>query len=78
MYAVNPADGTLSLIGHQSTLGKGPRNFSITPDGNHLIVANQGSDEMVIFSRNMETGLLTDTGKRITVPTPVCIAWRIN
>ena len=78
IYAVNPADGNLSLIGHQSTLGKGPRNFSITPDGKHLIVANQGSDEMVIFSRNMETGLLTDTGKRIAVPTPVCIAWRIN
>ncbi len=78
IYAVNPADGNLSLIGHRPTLGKGPRNFSITPDGKHLIVANQGSDEMVIFSRNMETGLLTDTGKRIAVPTPVCIAWRIN
>ena len=78
LYAVNAADGKLSLIGHQPTLGKGPRNFSITPDGKHLIVANQVSDEMVIFNRNMETGLLTDTGKRIDAPTPVCIAWRIN
>ncbi len=75
IYAVHPADGKLSLIGHQPTLGKGPRNFSITPDGNQLLVANQGSDEMVIFNRNPETGMLIDSGKRISVPTPVCIQW---
>lgn len=78
IYTVDPSTGKLSLAGHQSVLGKGPRNFSITPDGKHLIVANQGTDEMVIFKRNTETGLLTDTGKRIGVPNPVCIAWRIN
>jgi 6-phosphogluconolactonase len=78
IYSVHQSDGKLTLLGHQSTKGKGPRNFSITPDEKHLIVANQGSDEMVIFNRNMETGLLTDTGKRIAVPTPVCIAWRLN
>ncbi|MGL6266362.1 MAG: lactonase family protein, partial [Chitinophagaceae bacterium] len=78
IYAVNSTDGKLSLNGHQSTLGKGPRNFSITPDGNQLIVANQNSDEMVIFHRNVETGMLTDSGKRISVPTPVCIAWGIK
>ncbi|MGL6267379.1 MAG: lactonase family protein, partial [Chitinophagaceae bacterium] len=75
IYAVHPTDGKLSLNGHQPTLGKGPRNFSITPDGNQLIVANQGSDELVIFNRNLETGMLTDSGKRISVPTPVCIQW---
>jgi len=75
IYAVDAADGKISLLGHQPTLGKGPRNFSITPDGNQLIVANQGSDEMVIFNRNVETGMLTDSGKRISVPTPVCIQW---
>jgi 6-phosphogluconolactonase len=75
IYSVHPTDGKLSLLGHQSTLGKGPRNFSITPDGKQLIVANQGSDELVIFNRNVETGMLTDSGKRISVPTPVCIQW---
>jgi 6-phosphogluconolactonase len=75
IYSVHAKDGKLSLLGHQSTLGKGPRNFSITPDGKQLIVANQGSDEMVIFNRNTETGMLTDSGKRISVPTPVCIQW---
>lgn len=75
IYSVHSTDGKLSPLGHQSTLGKAPRNFSITPDGKQLIVANQGSDEMVIFNRNTETGMLNDSGKRISVPTPVCILW---
>jgi 6-phosphogluconolactonase len=75
IYAVHPSDGKLSLLGHQSTLGKRPRNFSITPDGKQLIVANQDSDEMVIFNRNTKTGMLSDSGKRIPVPSPVCIVW---
>jgi 6-phosphogluconolactonase len=75
IYAVHPSDGKLSLLGHQSTLGKRPRNFSITPDGKQLIVANQDSDELVIFNRNTKTGMLSDSGKRIPAPSPVCIVW---
>lgn len=78
MYSVHPTDGKLTLLGHQSVMGKRPRNFSLTPDGKQLIVANQDSDELVIFYRNPETGLLTDSGKRIPVPSPVCIIWGIQ
>jgi 6-phosphogluconolactonase len=67
--------GKLKLIGHQSTLGKGPRNFNFDPTEKYLLVGNQNSDEIVIFERNSETGLLTDTGKRIAVGKPVCIKW---
>jgi len=38
-------------------------------------VANQDSDEIVIFSIDKQTGLLTDTNKRISVPSPVCLKW---
>jgi len=38
-------------------------------------VANQDSDDIVIFKRDKETGLLTDTGQRINIPNPVCIKW---
>jgi 6-phosphogluconolactonase len=62
-------------VDHQSTLGKKPRNFNFDPSGNYLLVANQDSDEIVIFKIDKKTGLLTDTGKRINVPKPVCIKW---
>lgn len=67
--------GKLSYVAHQSTLGKTPRNFNFDPTANYLLVANQQSDEIVIFKRDKETGLLTDSGKRVEVPTPVCIKW---
>jgi 6-phosphogluconolactonase len=65
--------GMLTFVGRQSTLGKIPRNFSIDPSGNFLLVANQNSDEVVIFKRDKKSGLLTDTGKRISVGKPVCL-----
>lgn len=68
-------NGQLKLEGHQSTLGKGPRNFSIDPSGKYLLVGNQNTDEIVIFNRDGNTGLLSDSGKRIKLGKPVCLKW---
>lgn len=75
IFAVNKETGTLMPVGHTSTLGKKPRNFNFDPTGNYLLVGNQDSDEIVIFKRDKETGLLTDSGQRISVGKPVCIKW---
>lgn len=75
IFTIHPGDGWLTLVDHQSTMGKTPRNFNFDPSGNFLLVANQNSDEIVIFKRNKNTGLLTDTGKRIKVGNPVCLKW---
>jgi 6-phosphogluconolactonase len=75
IYSINKKNGTLSLIGHQSTLGKSPRNFSIDPSGKFLLCENQNSDEIVVFKRDKKSGLLSDSGKRIRVGKPVCIKW---
>jgi 6-phosphogluconolactonase len=75
IFSLDKNSGKLKLIGHQSTLGKTPRNFNFDPSGKFLLVANQHSDQIVIFKRNINTGLLTDSGKRIDVGKPVCIKW---
>lgn len=75
IYKADQSTGKLEKIGNQSVLGKGPRNFNISPDGKLLLVANQQTDEVVIFSRDTETGLLTDTGQRIAVSKPVCVVF---
>lgn len=75
IFAVDKETGKLTLVGHQSTMGKTPRNFNFDPSGNFLLVANQNSDEIVIFKIDRNTGLLTDTEKRIAVSKPVCIKW---
>jgi 6-phosphogluconolactonase len=75
IFSINPSTGILTPVAHQSTLGVHPRNFTIHPSGNFLLVANRDSDEVVIFQINTITGLLTDTGERIKVPRPVCLQW---
>ena len=75
IFEVDQRTGMLTYVDHQSTLGKTPRNFNFDPSGNFLLVANQNSDEIVIFKRDKKTGLLADTGKRIKVGNPVCLKW---
>lgn len=75
IFSVDAKSGELRAIGHQPTLGNGPRNFNFDPTGNFLLVANQNTDEIVIFKRDKVTGLLNDTGKRIGVSKPVCVKW---
>ena len=75
IFKINKKYGYLSLITHQSSLGLAPRNFNFDPSGKYLLVADQNSNEVVIFKRNIKTGLLTDTGNRISVGKPVCIKW---
>ena len=73
IFSVNPVTGKLKLAGYQSTMGKTPRNFMIDPTGNFLLVANQNTDNIVVFKRNKATGLLTPTGEEIKVSKPVCL-----
>lgn len=75
IFSISEATGMLRPVGHQPVLGKAPRNFNFDPSGNFLLVANQNSDEIVVFAIDHTTGLLTDTGKRIKVSKPVCIKW---
>ncbi len=72
IYAIDKK-GMLTYVGRSAVLGKTPRNFAIDPTGNYLLVGNQESNEIVIFQRNAKTGLLTATGKKISVDKPVCL-----
>jgi 6-phosphogluconolactonase len=68
-------DGKLVFVNNQNVLGIKPRNFNFSPDGKYILVANQNSDAIIIFTRDVKTGLLTATGNTITVPSPVCLQW---
>jgi 6-phosphogluconolactonase len=72
IYAINK-NGQLIYAGRQQTMGKAPRNFVIDPTGNFLLVANQDSNEIIVFKREQKTGLLTPTGEKIQVNRPVCM-----
>jgi 6-phosphogluconolactonase len=75
IFSINENDGRLRLIGTQSTKGLVPRNFVIHPSGNWLLVANQVSNNIVVFKRNQQTGLLAEVGEQLNLPTPVCLVF---
>ena len=63
----------LRINGHTPTGGKTPRNFNIDPSGAYLIAANQGTNNLVVFRIDPQTGGLTPTGQQVEVGAPVCV-----
>ncbi len=73
LFAIDPATGRLTPLGHQSSGGKVPRNFCIDPSGQFLLAANQASDNVVVFRIDAQSGKLTPTGQSVEVGAPVCV-----
>lgn len=76
IFSINQTTGKLILIGHQPTGGEHPRNFTIDPSGNFLLVANQITNNIVVFKRDLKTGLLLKTTIEINIPNPSCLQMR--
>ena len=65
--------GNLTLQGSIPCGGDTPRNFRITPDGRWMLVCNQNSNRVSLFSIDPITGALQSTTTQIEVPAPMCI-----
>ena len=68
-------EGKLEPTGHFGEEINWPRNFSVTPDGGYLLVANERGNSIISVKINMENGQLEATGNKIEVPSPVCIVF---
>jgi 6-phosphogluconolactonase len=65
ILSIDPLSGRVSVVGHEPTRGRTPRNFALDRSGSLMIVANQDSNTLVSFAVDAETGLLAHLG---TVP----------
>ncbi|MCB9247867.1 MAG: lactonase family protein [Ignavibacteriales bacterium] len=72
IFNVNDLDGSLRLVNINPCGGSWPRNFSLSPDEEYLLVANQKTNNIVSFKRDKKTGLLKYSSE-IEAPNPVCI-----
>ncbi len=73
IFAVDPNNGKLALIGTESTRGRTPRNFNLDPTGTWLIAANQDTSNVAVYRRDATSGLLEPVGDTLDVPVPVCV-----
>ena len=67
------ADGRLTLIAIEPSLGKGPQNLAITPDGGLLLCANMPGKNVAVFRIDSGTGRLKSVGEPIAAVSPSCI-----
>ena len=67
--------GELRKIDYTHT-GRHPRNFTLTPAGDYLLVAVRDDDRIEVFRRDAATGVLTATCVTLDISRPVCLVWR--
>jgi len=78
VFSVNEEDKGLTFVEHIPTGGEWPRDFIIDPSEDYLVVANQHTGNLVLFSRNQETGKLTQLDSEVAVPEAVCVKFLAN
>lgn len=74
IFAVDATSGQLKLVGRESVHGDWPRNFSMDPSGEFLLVANKKTSNIAVFKRDMENGTLTFLNET-KHPNPVCLVF---
>ncbi|MBO7914479.1 lactonase family protein [Vibrio splendidus] len=72
-FSVDSEAQKLTFIDSYDTEGKFPRDFHITDDGQWLVAANQHSNNITSFKRNIEDGSLNYTGYSLDLDAPVCV-----
>ncbi len=75
LFAVHGPTGTLSPVETVPCGGKGPRAFTLSPDGGWLVCAHQDSGTLCSFRVDPATGRLTRAPGAIEVSMPVCVAF---
>ncbi|MDD7885465.1 lactonase family protein [Flavivirga sp. 57AJ16] len=76
IFCVDQEMGKLALVGHQKTMGVKPRGFVIDPTGKFLLAGNMESGTVVVFKRDLKTGLLSNTNNTIEVNLPASLKMR--
>jgi 6-phosphogluconolactonase len=75
LFAFDPIAESLNYIASYPTGGKTPRDFTIDPSGQWLLVAHQDSDTISIFNVNSYNGTLSLFNTVENIKSPVCLGW---
>lgn len=73
VFAIDEAGTTIEMIQSISTEGDFPRDFALSSDDAYVVAANQNSDNLTLYRRDAETGLLTMIQKDVYAPEAVCV-----
>lgn len=77
-FSIAARTGALHMEDTVPTEGDWPRNFSLAPGGQWLLVGNQRSGDVVVLARDPRNGRLTRTSHRLAVPRVACLRFRAH
>lgn len=69
-FSVGKQDGQLTLLQRRSVEGDHPREFTLDPSDNFLLVANQKSNQIVVIRRDPRSGKLGETVQTLQQDAP--------
>jgi len=69
-FEVSPQDGSLRQIDRRSVEGTQPREFTFSPDGRFVLVANQTSHGVKVFRRDTASGVIGELVQTLPVDAP--------
>ncbi|WP_334330198.1 lactonase family protein [Companilactobacillus sp. HBUAS59699] len=72
-FEVSPEGDRLKKVDTVKTKGHGPRDFELDPSEKYLLVANQDSDNLTIFTRSSKKGRLNLLEENISISECVCV-----
>ncbi len=75
VYRVNAETGELAFVQRTSSGGEVPWGFAIHRSGKWMLVANQRSNTVNVFSIDLVSGMVSATGQSAESPTPVSVTF---
>jgi len=76
LFTIDPERFSLTAYDRTPTLGRQPRHFTLDPTGKWLIVENQETGTIAVFSVHPHTGqLMPSSHAPVHVPAPVCLVF---
>jgi 6-phosphogluconolactonase len=72
-FAIDPTTGALTFVQRIQCGGKNPRDFTLDPSENWVVVANQDTQNIAVFARDPHTGKLSPTPRSYTLGAPVAV-----
>ncbi len=74
-FHVREDSGVLEPIGSTPSGGKCPRSIAISPDDRYVAVANQLSNEIIVFQRDLKSGEIIRDVCHMCFPQVSCVKW---
>lgn len=70
VYSIDAANGHLKEVQRRTVEGDHPREFTLDPSGQFLLIANQKSNQIVVLKRDTQTGQLGETVQKFPMDSP--------